>query len=55
LLDTIHGKDASGWNENRCQEHERVKQERRDKRDYDYYGPFYDQLTDSALLKEDAI
>jgi hypothetical protein len=35
--------DAHDRIENRCQERDRVKQERHNERDYDYYDPFYDQ------------
>jgi hypothetical protein len=43
LCDVIHGNDAHNWINNRRKEHEHVEQERCDERDYDYYGPFYDQ------------
>jgi hypothetical protein len=43
LCDIIRGRDALGWIENRCQEQECIEKERRNERDYDYYGPFYDQ------------
>jgi hypothetical protein len=43
LSDVIRGTDAHDRINNRRQERERVEQERRDERDYDYYGPFYDQ------------
>jgi hypothetical protein len=43
LHDVIHGRDAHDQIENRCQEHERLEQEQREERDYDYYCPYYDQ------------
>jgi hypothetical protein len=43
LHDIIHGRDAHDQIKNRRQEREHIEQERRDEKDYDYYGPFYDQ------------
>jgi hypothetical protein len=43
LCDVIRSRDAQGRIENRRQEHERLDQEPREERDYDYYGPYYDQ------------
>jgi hypothetical protein len=43
LHDVIRGKDACGRIENQRRERERLEQERREERDYDYYGPYYDQ------------
>jgi hypothetical protein len=41
LRNVIHDRDARGWIENWHRERERNEQ--RDDRGYDYYGPFYDQ------------
>jgi hypothetical protein len=43
LHDVICGRDARDQINNRRQERERVEHERCDERDYDYYGPFYNQ------------
>jgi hypothetical protein len=43
LCDVIRGRDARGQIENWCKEHERLEQEQREERDYDYYDPYYDQ------------
>jgi hypothetical protein len=43
LRDIIHGRDARGRIESRRRTQEHEEQEQRDERDYDYYGPYYDQ------------
>jgi hypothetical protein len=43
LHDIICDTDAHGRIKNHCQERERAKQEQHNERDYDYYGPFYNQ------------
>jgi hypothetical protein len=43
LCDIIHDKDAHGRIGNQCQERERLEQEQCEERDYDFYGPYYDQ------------
>jgi hypothetical protein len=43
LCDVIHSRDARDQIENRCLECEHLEQEQREERDYDYYGPYYDQ------------
>jgi hypothetical protein len=43
LRDLIHDRDARGWIENWRQKHERLQLEQHEERDYDYYGPYYDQ------------
>jgi hypothetical protein len=43
LRDAIQSKDAHGRIKKRRQERERLEQEQREARDYDYYGPYYDQ------------
>jgi hypothetical protein len=43
LCVVIRGRVACGRIENRRRKQERVEQEQRDERDYDYYGPYYDQ------------
>jgi hypothetical protein len=43
MRDVIRDIDAHNRIDNQHQELERIEQERRDERDYDYYGPFYDQ------------
>jgi hypothetical protein len=43
LRDVIHSRDARDQIENWCQERERLEQEQREERYYDYYGPYYDQ------------
>jgi hypothetical protein len=42
LCDVICGRDARDRIENRHQNWEHEEQEKRDERDYDYYGPYYD-------------
>jgi hypothetical protein len=43
LHDIIHDRDARARIENQRRDQERDEQEQRDERDYDYYGPYYDQ------------
>jgi hypothetical protein len=43
LHDIIYNKDAHNHFENWHQERDLVERERRDERDYDYYGPYYGQ------------
>jgi hypothetical protein len=43
LRDITCDRDARDQINNRRWERERIKQERYDERDYDYYSPFYDQ------------
>jgi hypothetical protein len=43
LHDVICDRDARGRIKNRCQEHESLELEQREEKDYDYYGPYYDQ------------
>jgi hypothetical protein len=43
LRDVIHDRDARGQIENQCRNREREEQEQCYERDYDYYGPYYDQ------------
>jgi hypothetical protein len=43
LCDVIRSRDACCWIEIQRQECERLKQEQHEERDYDYYGPSYDQ------------
>jgi hypothetical protein len=43
LCDVICGRDARGRIEKRRLEREREEQKQGDERDYDYYGPYYDQ------------
>jgi hypothetical protein len=43
LREIIHGRDARGRIENRRQECECLEHEQREERDYNYYGPYYDQ------------
>jgi hypothetical protein len=51
LHDVIHGRDTRDRIENRREEREPLKQEQREGRDYDYYGPIMINLTDSVLPK----
>jgi hypothetical protein len=43
LHDVIRGRVAWGRIENRRRDQEHDEREQRDERDYDYYGPYYDQ------------
>jgi hypothetical protein len=43
LQNMIHDRDAHGRIENQRREQEHMEQEQCDKRDYDYYGSYYDQ------------
>jgi hypothetical protein len=43
LRDIIHDRDARGQIENRHRNQGREEQEQHDVRDYDYYGPYYEQ------------
>jgi hypothetical protein len=43
MHDIIHKRDARDRIKNLCQEQDRIECKRRDERDYDYYGPYYDQ------------
>jgi hypothetical protein len=43
LHDVIHVRDAHGQIKSRRQENEHLEQEKCEERDYDYYGPYYDQ------------
>jgi hypothetical protein len=43
LHDIIRSRDAPGRIESQHRNRECEEQEQRDERDYDYYGPYYDQ------------
>jgi hypothetical protein len=43
LCDIIHTRDARGRIENQHRDREREEQEQCEERDYDYYGPYYDE------------
>jgi hypothetical protein len=43
LCDVICNRDAHDWIENWRQERDRVEQDQHNERDYDYYGPYYNQ------------
>jgi hypothetical protein len=43
LRDIIHARDARSRIKNRHRDREREEQELREERDYDYYGPYYEQ------------
>jgi hypothetical protein len=42
LCNVIRDRDSHDWIESRCRDREHNEQQQCNKRDYDYYGPYYD-------------